>query len=250
MKYFTKLEKKMQQYYGDTPHIIPKKRKKVKVRSNFFRKFVNLICFAVVIFCIYSLFYALIYYPSKSESFTKINNRMWFFVTLDNKTTEEIKQNGGGGIVIQDHKVVSVYATENDAKVVANRIDGEVYNFSISEINLKKEEENLIRPLDFYVIAYADVTKIIEEWTLGAPVGAVSYALGSLKNECSSLKSSITDNSEFSSEVLNYLSKIETKIERTIENIRVNNLSILWELCCEIVYDRAEVSEKLAPKNS
>ena len=84
----------MQQYYGDMPHIIPKNRKKVKNKRGLGRIIVNFLCLLVVVFSIYCLFSALLYPTKNSEKYTKIHNRVWFFVTLNEKTLEEIKQSG------------------------------------------------------------------------------------------------------------------------------------------------------------
>lgn len=194
----------MQQYYGDTPHIIDKKRKKRVVK----RKTGGLTPLSLVVILVFTAtIIALLWAVSPLfEKSGQVGGKNWYFVCVYTETTSEkaqisansVRERGGAGYVINDGKyriTASVYDSEKDAKKVAKTIDGStVYTLKIDAISLpnfddEKVKNEIKNAFSFYERIYEEINGVVtryEEKKIEESV--LAYALEKCKNEVTSLR--------------------------------------------------------------
>lgn len=260
----------MQQFYGDSPHIIDRKRKKRAQKRHTVASFKAgglLATFAAI--CVIALFAAVFFTSDSSDTF-RIKARTWYYVSFYSPTeiveaelsAQNIKETGGAGYIINDgvfHVAASVYDSQRDAQTVADKQSkpAAVYKLVMPEIKLetikdKDTSERVKRGFDAYSGVFDDITDVLIQFDRGAATeSALMHAVSNVRSEIIAereVQQSIYN--ETSSPAVNalcdYLESAAASLDVAVLSEKNGLSSRIRYALCEIVYQRYALAAALA----
>ena len=260
----------MQQFYGDSPHIIDRKRKKREKKKHTIVSFrAGGLLAACAALCVTALFAAVFFASGASDTF-RIKAQTWYYVSFYSPTeiveaelsAQNVKETGGAGYIINDgvfHIAASVYDSQRDAQTVADKQTkpAAVYKLVMPEIKLetikdKDTSERVKRGFDAYSGAFNDITDVLTQFDRGVTTeSALMHAVSTVRSEIIAereVQQAIYN--ETSSSAVNalcdYLESAAASLDVAVLSEKNGLSSRIRYALCEIVYQRYALASALA----
>lgn len=241
----------MQQYYGDQVRIIPKNEKKVRrMRVSGKNRGVKFVVFTVVL-CAVALFVVSLLAPLPADK-TRLFDRTWYFVKTHETEeyekslleSENVKERGGGGFVINDGKfciTVAVFDTFDKANSVVNKTE----NSTVYELNLSggviDRNDNLKGAMTVHAKIYNQLISLANDYdSLLCSDALAMFVVDELIMEVESVQSNL--DSEKYPTVAIYLKKVLQSLN-LVKNDENHTVPSRLRYCVsEVIYLRSKIT--------
>lgn len=250
----------MQQYYGDEPHFIVKKRKKrAKTSRCTLSKvlaFVVGVCFVTVI-----IFSFVPQTKSKGEASVTVKGARWYFVSFAAVSdyeqavlsSEALREAGGGGYIVNDgtyHVTGAVYSKKSSAAAVVAKqtAAAELYELEIPTVSLRGTyDKDVLDAFSIHKTVYDELSGLVDAFDNGTTTGAVlRYALEKLQAKLTSAYGAVSAESGKTEEILaDYLKKLSEALSVEDNEEKSTVCARFRYALCEIVYLRCVLSRAL-----
>lgn len=261
----------MQQYYGDEPRIISKR--KIKRRKSNTVKAIKINGFAIftVFLCVAVMLVAVIF-NNKSGDILKIPADNWYYVSFYTRTTEtdaaisahSVKETGGAGYLINDgsfHVVASVYKSESDAKAVVSKqtLDASVYKLTVPGLKIpaykdKETGKTVKKAFSYYGTVFKDIDDALVGFEKGQSTeSALLHVLGNAKKGLNEMRFALEQilaesNTYEVSALIEWFSSAAATLDKAVlgseESITLISSRVRYALC-ELVYGRYSLGIEL-----